>query len=69
VKTSLGGTIQNHLKEWLRNQKRPILFPRPFTLKVFTIIYIYVYQLHALLYGLKFILELKELEIVKILYS
>jgi hypothetical protein len=34
----LGGTTRNHLKEWLRNQKRPNCFPKPFTLNVFTTI-------------------------------
>jgi hypothetical protein len=33
---SLGGTTMNHLKEWLRNQKWPKHFPRPFLKNVFT---------------------------------
>jgi uncharacterized integral membrane protein len=31
----------NHLKEWLRNQKEPSHFPRPFSLNVFTYMYIF----------------------------
>jgi hypothetical protein len=38
VRASLGGTIRNHLKEQLRNQKRPNNFLGPFTLNVFTTI-------------------------------
>jgi hypothetical protein len=34
----------------------------------YTLLFFHVYQLHALIYGLKFILELKKLEIVKKLY-
>ncbi len=62
----LGWTIRNHLKEWLRNQKCTNHYHGPFTLNVFTTIYIFfhVYQLHALIYGLKFILESKKLEII-----
>ncbi len=33
---SLGGTIRNHLKEWLRKQKWQNHFSRPFPLNVFT---------------------------------
>ncbi len=33
----LGGTTWNHLNEWLRNQKQPNHFPRPFNLIVFKI--------------------------------
>jgi hypothetical protein len=72
VKASLGGTTRNHLKEQLRNQKWPNHFLGPFTLNVFTTICIFfphVYPSHALIYGLKFILEFKKLEIVKSLYS
>jgi hypothetical protein len=62
AKAYLGGTTRNRLKEWLRNQKWPNHFPRPFpNLSVFiTIIYFFhVYQLQALMYNLKFILEFK----------
>ncbi len=45
VNPSLGGT------------KQPNHFPRPFTSIFFIYIYIHVYQLHALIYCLKFILE------------
>jgi hypothetical protein len=64
---SSSGTTRIHLKEWLRNQKHPNCFPRPFTLNVFTttIFFSNVYQLHALIYGLKFILGFKKLEIKK----
>jgi len=55
----LGWTIKNFHKEWLRNQKCTNHFPEPFTSNVFTtvIIFSHVYQLYALIYGLKFILE------------
>ncbi len=58
---SLGGTIKNHLKKWLRNQKWPNHFPQPFLLNIFTTInfFSHVYPLHTLIYGLKFISELK----------
>jgi hypothetical protein len=69
VNPSLGGTIRKHFKEWLRNQKWPNHFIEPF-IYMFSQLYIYIhiYPLHASIYGLKFILELK-VEIVKILYS
>jgi hypothetical protein len=35
---SLGGTTNNHLKEWLWNQSWPNHFPSPFPLNVFTTI-------------------------------
>jgi hypothetical protein len=57
---SLGGTINNHLKEWLRNQSWPNHFPSPFPLNVFTTIigfFFNVYPLHALKYVLKSILD------------
>jgi len=62
--------LKNHLKEWLRNQKWRIHFPRPFISNIFIIInyYFSFYQLHALIYVLKFILEFKKLEIVENLY-
>ncbi len=61
---SLGATTGNHFKEWLRNQKQPNHFLGPFSLNVFTTMnfFFHVYQLHALIYGLKFIWELKKLE-------
>jgi len=59
VKVSLGGTTRNYFKEWKKNKKQPNHFPRPFTLNVFTTNFFlyHVYQLHALVYGLKFIFE------------
>jgi hypothetical protein len=72
VNPSLGGTIKNHLKEWLGNQKWTNHFLGPFPLNVFKTIncfFSHVYLLHALIYGLKFILEQKKVKIVKKLYS
>ncbi len=68
AKTSLSGTTRNNLKEWLRNQNRPNHSPRPITLNVLTtiIFFPHVYQLHALIYGLKFILELKNWKLLKV---
>jgi hypothetical protein len=40
---SLGGTTRNHFKEWLKNQKGPNHFHWPFSLNVFTTIYIFIY--------------------------
>jgi hypothetical protein len=57
VNSSLGGTFKNQLKEWLRNQKQPNHFFGPFLLNVFTIFFFHVYQIHGLIYGLKFIWE------------
>ncbi len=57
---SLGVTIRNDFKEWLKNQKWPNHFLGPFFKKKFTTINYfssYVYPLHALIYGLKVILE------------
>jgi hypothetical protein len=65
AKTSLGGTIANHFKKWLKNQKWPNHFPRPFTLNNYKFIFSHAYQLHALIYDLNFILEFKKLQIVK----
>jgi hypothetical protein len=66
---SLGGTIENHPKEWLWNQKWPNHFPRPFILNLFTaiiIIFYHFYQLHALIYGLEVYFGIKKLKIVEI---
>jgi hypothetical protein len=55
---SLGGTIRNHLKEWLRNQKQPKSFFWALFVKYFhnyKLLFFHVYRLHALIYGLKFI--------------
>ncbi len=43
---SLDGTIKNHFKESLRNQKWPNHFPGTFTLNVFTItnLFSHIYQ-------------------------
>jgi hypothetical protein len=41
VNPSLGGTTRNHLKEWLKNQKHPNHFSRPFSLNVLTSINYY----------------------------
>jgi len=62
VNPSLGGTTRNHLKEWLRNQKWSNHFLGPNTLNIFISISFFfnVYPLHALIYGLKFILKLKK---------
>ncbi len=61
VNPSLGGSTEDHHKEWLRNQKWSNHFLGPNLLHIFiTIIIIiinYVYPLHALIYGLKFILK------------
>ncbi len=67
VKISLGDTTRNHHKEWGKNKKQPNHFFGSSTLNVFTtIIFLsHIYQLHALIYGLKFILELNVFEIKK----
>jgi hypothetical protein len=61
-------TSRNHLKEWKRNQKQPNHFPRSFILNVFTTkdFISHAYQFYALIYGLKFILEQKKLEFLKL---
>jgi len=62
---SLGGTIRNHLKEWLRNQKNQIIFLGPFFVKSFhnyKLLFFHVHQLYVLIYGLKFIWKFKKLE-------
>ncbi len=56
------GTTKNHLKGFLKEPKWPNRFPKPLPLNVFTLINLFifhVYPLHALIYGLKFILEFK----------
>ncbi len=56
----------NRQGDLLKNQKWLNHIPRPFPLKVFTIIYFFlVYLLHALMYGLKFIFKLKKLKLLK----
>jgi hypothetical protein len=35
TKTSLDATTRSHLKDWLKNQKQPNNFPRPFIFKKF----------------------------------
>jgi hypothetical protein len=59
VNPSLGGTTKNHLKEWLRDQKWSNHFLGPNLLNIFISIsfFSYAYSLHALIYGLKFILK------------
>jgi hypothetical protein len=65
--SSLGDTTGNHLKEWLKNQKWFNHFLGPFPLNVFTTInfFSHVYPLHTSIYGLKFILELKNVKLKK----
>jgi hypothetical protein len=57
----LGETTNNDFKEWLRKQNWSNHFPWLFPLNVFTTIsfFPHVHTLHALIYGLKFILEQK----------
>jgi hypothetical protein len=51
-----------HFKKWLKNQKWPNHFLKPFPLNVFIAIMFFsqIYSLHALTYALKFILEQKK---------
>jgi len=53
--------LKNDFEEWLRNRKWSNCFPWLFPLNVFITIsfFPHVYPLHALIYGLKFILEQK----------
>jgi hypothetical protein len=44
VNPSLGGTTRNHLEEWLKNQKQPNHFSRPFLLNVFIAINYYFFM-------------------------
>ncbi len=59
VNPSLGGTLRNHLKEWLRNKKQPNHFFSSF--KFFfhnnSNFFFHVYPLHILINGLNFIWE------------
>jgi hypothetical protein len=60
VNPSLGGTTNNHVNEWLRNQKQPNHFYGPFFVKCFhnyKLLFFHVYQLYVLINGLKFIWE------------
>ncbi len=68
MKVSLGGTIKNHLKVWLRNEKQPNHFPGPFILNVFITIYIYISCLLIACTNiwLEVYFEIKKLEFLKI---
>jgi len=67
VKTSLGDTTKIHLKEWLKNQKRPnhvfVIYFKCF--HNYKLLFFDVYQFHALICGLKFILDQKLKNILK----
>jgi hypothetical protein len=57
-----GGTTRNHLKEFPNEPKVAKSFFWTFFFEMFSQLYIYfshVYPLHALIYGLKYILEVK----------
>jgi len=55
VNPSLGGTTNNHLKEWLRNKKTTKLFSWSFSFECFynyKLLFFHVYPLQALIYDL-----------------
>jgi hypothetical protein len=57
---SLGGTIRNNFKEWLRTKSGQIVFMEWFFSNIFTtrdLVFCHVYLLHARIYGLKFSLK------------
>jgi hypothetical protein len=65
VKPSLGGTTRNDLKEPKTTKSFFwALFVKCF--HIYKLLLFHVYHFHALIYGLKFIWELKKLEFLKI---
>jgi hypothetical protein len=68
---SLGDTIRNHFKEWLKNKKWPNYFLGPFLLNVFTTIncYFSCLSIACLNIWLEVYFGIKKCENFKILYS
>jgi hypothetical protein len=64
----VGGAIRNHFKEFFKEPKVGKSFSWALSFKFLVIInyiYIHVYPIHILIYGLKFILELKMWKLLK----
>jgi hypothetical protein len=60
---SLGGTMRNYFKEWLRTNNNQIIFGGPFLyfFHNYKLLFSHVYPLYVVINGLKFIWDFKKL--------